>query len=371
MMIPGVRSLNRLLFVLLAVLVAMVALAPRLLSRPAARNWLLASTLPVDGKVTAEASRLGWLSPLHFENVEITDPQGRPAIRVGTIDGDRPLWRVVLHRSTPGTFRLQKVQVDVFTDPEGTNLSRLIDRRRLRHATLGLELVDGVLVFHQPGASAWSLGPFQLTADLQDGEATGSRELVIHPGTLLSKATIAAPKSSDVLQYAMPVLAEANIAGQISLQIDGWRLPLETPEKSTGKGRLVIHQLDVEAGPLARTLGELLGNRAPLRLAQDTTVPFSMADGRIYHQDLRFGLQGVALCTRGSVGVSDQSLDVVAEVEFPRDPSKSRPLLDAVQKLSIPIRGTLTQPMLDRAGLRDSGKQMLRDALDGLLRRRP
>jgi len=41
-----------------------------------------------------------------------------------------------------------------------------------------------------------------------------------------------------------------------------------------------------------------------------------------------------------------------------------------VTMLSLPIRGTLDHPELDRTALRESNKDLLRNALDGLLRRR-
>lgn len=369
-MTRGLRNAIRNLVALAVILALLLAFAPRWLSGPAARNWLLSAVLPLNATITCGGARLGWFSPPHFDDVQIADNRGRPAVTVGTIDGDRPLWRMALNRSAPGSFRLAKVQVDVIVEPEGTNLASLVDPQKLRGAQLGLEVVDATLVFHKPGVPPWQLGPFHVSGDLNTAGPPAARELVVRPGTVLSRATITASKSSDMLQYALPVLAEADVSGQISLQVDGWRLALAEPEKSTGSGRLVIHRLDVEPGPLIQTLVDVLRAPTPIRLAEETMVPFSMAEGRIHHRDMRFSLQGVSISTSGSVSVADRSLDVIAEVQFPRDPAKNRPLLDTVQKLSIPIGGTLEKPLVDRTALRESGKQILRDALDGLLRRR-
>jgi hypothetical protein len=304
-------------------------------------------------------------------NVEIVDRQGRRAVTVGTIEGDRPLWRVVLCPQSPGNFRLHQVQLDAIVEPDGTtNLARLIDPEKIRGGfRLGVEVVDAMFVRHKPSAPAWELGPFQVGFDLKTEGPREAWELALRPGRVLDKATLASPKSSELLQYALPVLAEAHVSGQLSLEVDSWRVPLLTPKNCTGSGRLVIHRLEVEPGPLVRQLGEALGNSTPLRLVQDTTVPVSMADGRIHHRDLQFTLRNLTLRTRGSVGV-DQTLDLVAEVEFPRDVVGNLPLLDAVWKLSIPIGGRLDRPEIDQAALRESGKELLRDALDGLLRRR-
>jgi translocation and assembly module TamB len=171
-----------------------------------------------------------------------------------------------------------------------------------------------------------------------------------------------------LLKYAMPVLAEANLSGEFSLDVDGWRVPLFAPEKASGSGRLVIDRLDVEPGLLMRQLSQSFGHPEAIRLAQAMAVPVSMADGRIHHRDLKFTLGNVTVTSRGSVGV-DQTLALVAEVELPRSAATNLPLFDAVQRLSIPIGGTLDHPAVDREGLRASGKDLFRDAIDGLMRR--
>jgi len=226
-----------------------------------------------------------------------------------------------------------------------------------------------VVVIHKPGAPEWQFGPIQLAADIKADGPPAERELVVRPGPVLKRVAIAAPRSSGLLKYAMPVIADARVSGQISLELDGWRVPLAAPEKATGSGRLVIHHLDVQPGPLAVQLGEALRSSTAIRLAEEAVVPISMAEGRIYHRDLKFTLRNLLLVTRGSVGL-DHTLDIVAEVELPREPGKNRPVLGAIQKLSIPIRGTLEQPLIDRTALRDMGKDMIRDAIEGLLRRR-
>ncbi len=370
-MIRVSRLMNRTLLALLVLLVVLVAAAPQLLSRPAIRNWILGCTLPLDGRIAIGRAQLGWFSPVRLEQVEIVDRQGRRAVAVGTIDGDRPLWRVVLHPRSPGTFRLQQVQLDVIFEPDGTtNLARLIDRERLLNMpALGVEITDAMVLLHKPDVPVWQFGPFRVSYDFKTQGPPSGRELVVRPGRVLDKAVITSPKSSGLLKYALPVLADANVWGQLSLELDSWRMPLASPEKAVGSGRLVIHRLEVEPGPLIRQLADVLGNSTSFRLAQDATVPFSMADGRIHHRDLQFTLCNLTLRTHGSVGV-DQTLDLVAEVEFPHDAISGLPLFDAMKKLSIPVRGTLDRPELDRTALRESNKDLLRNALDGLLRRR-
>lgn len=367
-MTRGLRTTIRAVLLLLALAAVLLAAAPSLMSRPAARNWLLARVLPLNGTITTVAVRWEWLRPVRIEGLEVIDQQGRRAVSVATIDGDRPLWRLVMHRSSPGSFRLEKVQFDLILEPEGTNFDRLIAIDRLRPTTLGLEVVDAMLVIRKSGALAGQIGPFQVGMDIKAEGPPSERELVVRPGRVLDKATITSPSSSELLQYAMPVLAEANLSGQLSLEVDGWRVPFFTPEKASGSGRLVIDRLDVEPGPLVRQLCESLGYAASIRLTQAMAVPVSMSEGRIYHRDLKFTLRNLSITSRGSVGV-DQTLALVADVEFPRNAATNLPLLDAVQKVSIPIRGTLDRPEVDRQGLRESGKDLLHDAIDGLLRR--
>lgn len=350
--------------------VAAIGLAPHIVSQPPLRDWVIASVLPgINGRVTVASANLGWLHPVHFEKVQITDAQGQQAIAVETIDGDKPLWRLALRHSSPGTFRLKNVRVDVIPGPQGSNLVRLIAPEPSRRpVTIGVEIVDGLLALHRPDADPLEVGLFQLALDINDDPSRAPRELVIRPGTLLKNASIASPKSGDLLKYALPLLAESNVSGQFSLELDGWRVPFAAPEKATGSGRLMIHAIDVEPGPMVHRLAEVFQYPATIQLARDATVPFGMADGRISHQDLTFTLRNLTLRTQGSVGL-DQTLDVVADVELPQL-SANRPLLQSLRKVSIPIHGTLDRPAVDAVALQQSGLGMVREALDGLLRRR-
>jgi hypothetical protein len=172
---------------------------------------------------------------------------------------------------------------------------------------------------------------------------------------------------SDLMKYAVPLLAGANVSGRFSLELDQWRLPLDEPETGSGSGRLLIHRIEVEPGPLAYRLGEVLANPPTIELARETTVPFSLADGRIHHRDLKFTLRNVTLRSQGSVGL-DQTLDLLVEVELP-EIGGDRPLLQALRKVSIPIGGTLEHPTIDRTALQQTGRDAVRGILEGLLRK--
>src|SRR5690606_22175743 len=112
---------------------------------------------------------------------------------------------------------------------------------------------------------------------------------------------------NDLLKYVAPVLAgTAEVSGSVSIELDAWCVPLADPAQGRGSGRMTIHSVQAGTGPLVRQLAAALGLPPSVRLVDNSQVVFEMADGRVHHRGLRFGLPNLAVRTQGSVGL-DQS----------------------------------------------------------------
>jgi hypothetical protein len=99
----------------------------------------------------------------------------------------------------------------------------------------------------------------------------------------------------------------------------------------------------------------LPGNLPPppsIRVADESHVRFSLADRRMRHEGLEFGVPlpgpGRRLDVRssGSVGLDDKSLDVKLVLPIPADLRQDRPLLAALagKTISVGVAGKLGEP---------------------------
>ncbi|MHC4176518.1 MAG: AsmA family protein [Planctomycetota bacterium] len=369
------RRIVRGVFVLLLVL---VVLFPYVAVVQPFRDAILRAALPkIEGTVTSGSASLGWFSPIEFRDVEIRSPDAAPVVVVPRFRGDRTMWRYLIDGRELGEFRMERPRLNVAVSENGSNLRGLIaaDAPRPPDLSVGLEIVDGSLSFRSRHApKPWSVDGFNLKLALRPGSATesGHPELILRKGVVLDRAPITPAMCDDLLKYIAPVLAEAtDLSGEFSIELDDWRLPLADLAKGEGSGRLTIHAIDAGPGPLIRALTVLLELPGSVRLADGSIVRFKMAEGRVRHDDLRFGVGEMQIRTQGSVGF-DQTLDLVAEIPIPARLLGDLPLPEALKTstLKLPIRGTLSEPKIEAADLGTSNVDLLLKTLGDVLRER-
>ncbi len=379
---PPKRRRIRVLLLLLAALVVLVAAFPSLAAREPLRTWMLRAVLPkIHGSVSVGAASLGWLSPIRFEQIEIRSPDGVPTVIIPLLAGDRPLWRYLVSPRQLGNFRIERPQVNIVARKEGSNLAEVFSVGRPAKAaaappdlSMGLEIVDAGFSFRAlDSKEPWSIGQVNLALALEPSSVTPSRtpELVLRKGNVLRGTAITPAMCRDLLKYAAPVLAGVSeTSGRLSLDLDEWRIPLAAPQQARGSGRLTVHALQLDAGPLTKSLAAMLQLQAPaIHLIDNSVVPFSMADGRVEHRNLVFRLNNTTVETSGSVGL-DQSLDMVAAISLSGRLLGNGPLAEAIREhpIRLPLRGTLSHPLIVPAALRSSNPR-LRGAFDRLLNR--
>ncbi len=298
-----------------------------------------------DGRVQYDMQQLSALArPYVGTGVELLGRQTSPVTFAGPLDLER----------ARGSGALAWQNGGVYGFPVGPG-------------ELKMKLGGGVLA-GEPLAVAVSQGRVQLEPKLH--LAPGPMTLTLEPGPLATQVQITPAMCDAALKFIAPVLAGATTAqGVFSIELDRCRVPIDNPNDADVTGRLIVHTVEVGPGPLIRELAVLLEREAPARLRRESVVPFRMAAGRVYHEDLELIFPDVTIRTQGSVGV-DQSLSMVASLPVPPKWLTNDTLRSAFQgqEVRIPLGGTLSAPRLDRAELERWNRRMLEHAAQNVIR---
>lgn len=185
--------------------------------------------------------------------------------------------------------------------------------------------------------------------------------VVLAPGARIDRLPLRPKAARWMLQYALPVLAEASdLSGTVSLQLDGGSIPLGQPAQSELGGRLLVHDLKFAPGPLVQALLVLLHPTKQASLAPNSEIAFHLVDEKVYHQEAQILLGDILLRTGGWVGLNGE---LGISVEAPLPGANDSPYQTvAASSIKVPIRGTLRNPKLDLDGLDDQQKRQLREA---------
>ncbi len=200
--------------------------------------------------------------------------------------------------------------------------------------------------------------------------APGAAELFVQPGTLLDRVRVTPEICNAALMYVVPVLAGvAQAEGSLSLETSGCRVPLSTPDQGEVGGRLIVHDVQIGAGPLVRELAVLLQRPTTAQLQRESAVAFRMVGGRIYHRDLELVFPDLTIRTYGSVGL-DGTLALMAEMPVPPKWIGNNRLGTALrnQIIQLPIGGTLSEPKIDQTALRQTSARFIQGAATDVIR---
>jgi len=378
----------------LAIAVVLGAAAvPWLLSSPARMSRLIAGVMPeLHGDVRIGAVRLGWTGPLVLENVAVVPRAGgEPPIRVRKIEVSHGLAQILLSAGDVGRVRIEGLEANVVYDvnrksnfeglfaPPPAAAGSATSRPRRSPVRLRLEVADAIVRIGGPWTQEpWVSDPINVRAALGPATDGGGSEWVIEPVQLLADARMEPGVAQGVLAYIAPVLADATrTSGRFSLRLDGARLPVGRPAGGTVAGVLAMHEVVLGPGPLVTRLIESLPLRLPpppaIRIADESHVAFRVADGRVWHEGLEFGVplakpgQRLDVHSSGSVGIEDKSLDLKLALPIPVDLPQDRPLLAALagKRVSIGIGGVLGQPQVNFDGsIKATAGDVVADLLD-------
>ena len=192
--------------------------------------------------------------------------------------------------------------------------------------------------------------------------------LTLAKGVIVEKARLTPEACASALGFALPAIAHSSKAeGEISVTLDENHIPLGNVNRAKAKGAVHIHKATVTAGPVVGAVATLLGaDKAVMTLANDQTVPVRVENGRVYHDDLSIKLGGYFVKTSGSVGF-DGTVELTADVPIPgglpglnNTPAIAKVLTG--KRIAVPIRGTLSAPVLDQRAFQAAIAKLAQDA---------
>jgi hypothetical protein len=101
----------------------------------------------------------------------------------------------------------------------------------------------------------------------------------------------------------------------------------------------------------------------------EQAIPIKLVGGRAYHQNVTFQVGEGTIVSSGSVGLLDESVDLVLQIAILEDWIKDQKLLAGFKgkSLKVPVRGSLSQFQLDPRVLTDLATQIGGSAIEGAL----
>lgn len=372
---------------------------PWLLSSPERLSGIIATAIPeLVGRVTFERVQLGWTGPIVFEGVRLVPPDGGKApVSIARIEGNHGLLAILLSVGDLGRLSVDGLVVDLaFDDDHGTNLEKLFapkqpaggksaPRPQRAAVRMRLDVEDAVVRISAPWtAEPWVSEPLGIRVALAPVPA-GWSEWTIEPVQLLADARMEPAVALGVLAYIAPVLADATrTSGRFSLALEGARLPVGDPAAGEVTGVLAMHEVVLGPGPLVdNMLASLPGGlpRPPaLRVADESHVRFRLADRKVWHEGLEFGVplpgpgRRLDIKSSGTVALGSQALDLKLVLPIPTDLSPDRPLLATLagKTISLGVAGHLGDPEIVFDGsIRETAGQVAIELLDRLRGQQP
>lgn len=201
----------------------------------------------------------------------------------------------------------------------------------------------------------------------------GPLEFELAKGTVLDRVQITPEMCNSAIKYVVPALAGVTQGkGQISVGIQDCRVPLSSFPKSTIRGALTIHSAEISGNPMIQELSTLLLRKpAKVGLRANSQIAFAMQDGWVRHQGMEIVFPELTIRTYGAVRLDGQ-LSMIAEFPIPPkwlDRLGSDKLKQSLanRRISVPLRGTLSSPRLDKQTLQKEFQRFLKDAAGNLL----
>jgi hypothetical protein len=373
-----------------------LAAVPWFCSQPDRVSKFVAEAVPeLQADVKFGSVKLGWAGPITLENVSVVPRDGgKPPVTIKRIQGSHGLAAILLSAGDLGRLTVEGLEADVEYDTEGrSNFATLVRRddgpegkagppRHARRSPLRMELniADARVRVSGPWADEpWTSAPINVQARLAAAEDGPWSEWTIEPVQLLADARLEPGVARGMLAYIAPVLADTTrTSGRFSLRIEEARLPVGEPAAGRLAGTLAMHEVVVGPGPLVTSLFQSLPGRLPpppaIVFADEANVKFRLADRRVWHEGLEFGLplakpgQRLDVRSSGSVGIDDKSLDLKLALPIPGDLPADRPLLAALagKTVSVGIGGMLGKPEVKFDGsIKATAGDVVADLLQG------
>ncbi len=206
--------------------------------------------------------------------------------------------------------------------------------------------------------------------------------VAMQPTRVIDNVALTEDTARQWLKYVAPLVADATSAqGNVTVDLESLQMPMLDPVSIEARGRIQVANVVVGAGPLAdqlistaQQIRSMLKPNASekdlktwLQLSQQT-IPFTIKDQVVYHENVTIQTKEVTIITSGAVGF-DQRLQMVAEIPIADDWIDGQPYLAGLkgQRLRIPIGGTVSKPELDRRAIQMLTTDLAKNAASGAI----
>jgi hypothetical protein len=237
----GGGARRKLLFVLV-LLVAAVALLPKIVAKTSLRNLLLSKAVPGGAlRVAATDASLSWVAGPSLLGVQITDAAGAPLIAAERISVDRAPGSLILSPHDLGVIEIARPTIHLKVRPDGSNLEDTlsaivsslpakVDKATESAATtptkFAINIVDATILIDDIGANRqWRIENVNLQYDNRTAKGRFGRAAI--SGRIVQIAQAAAPAAAGSFSISMqPVDGDRN---QLSLQADEISMAMVEP----------------------------------------------------------------------------------------------------------------------------------------------
>jgi len=196
-----------------------------------------------------------------------------------------------------------------------------------------------------------------------------SSRLQLGTGSRLTNVALTSQLCREWMGYVAPMLADAaQVEGVASARVEKFMWDFNRPEESDVTGQLVIHQAQASPGPslisilevvdLLRRSGDSPAYTERSLILPEQTVPMQIRQGYVFHDGFLMELSGYRVKSSGAVGFNQQ-LQLTLDVPLEKSTSNA-----VGRSIKVPLRGTISQPIPDTAGLLQSlGTQKIQEKL--------
>lgn len=349
--------------VVLAMLITGVGLLPAIVIHSSLRDRVLSSGIG-DETWTATSGKAsgGWLAPLVFHEVRITDPDGRFLCTIRELRTSKGLLGFLMDRADVGLVSLiqPRVEVHVTEDGKWPECSPHPSNTRFRYV-----IEDASLIVTVPWREVPIIDLAQLDVTGKIGpNAEGLRMLTVDATQILDHEQLSEAHTEQNLALIAPVLSQSTqVNGSASVWLDETHILMDQTKKTPFpvKGRAEFHSLEARLKPewirqLAAVTGQLTGTNLPDRMEvlKDSRVEFEVTDEGVIHDSMVFLLPEIAeelsISSSGIIRL-DESLDLRLVVTIPKFIAADKPLLSVLAQLTseplqLAVRGTVSKPQL-------------------------
>lgn len=194
--------------------------------------------------------------------------------------------------------------------------------------------------------------------------------LMLGTGSRVQNLQITPDVCRTWLGYVSPMLADAaEVRGSASARVDRFLWDFESPQNSDVSAQLTIHEAQASPGQSLASMLEVISllrkkdGAADLSqrslILPEQTIPVTLRQGNVIHDGLVMDLNGYRLKTSGAVNLSEQ---IQMTIDVPLEKTTAAA---AGRSVKVPLRGTISSPQPDVAGLLQSlGTQQIQDKIN-------